>query len=130
MICSYTLRYYCYYIHVHVGMRVYWFFFYNTSSSTVKNALPNLKANARSRQKRSYSIFFFQDSTITGSDGPTGPNAAKFGSYYKYMNAAALSKRNEIMTLVSSKAFPGQCTACRGWGVSNVFVWFFPLLII
>ncbi|XP_065938515.1 MAM domain-containing glycosylphosphatidylinositol anchor protein 2-like isoform X1 [Magallana gigas] len=44
-------------------------------------------------------------STITGSDGPTGPNAAKFGSYYKYMNAAALSKRDEIMTLVSSKAF-------------------------
>lgn len=25
VIYSYTLRYYCYYIHVHVGMRVYWF---------------------------------------------------------------------------------------------------------
>ncbi|XP_034308334.2 MAM domain-containing glycosylphosphatidylinositol anchor protein 2 [Magallana gigas] len=47
-------------------------------------------------------------STITGSDGSTGPNAAKFGSYYKYMNAAALPKRNEIMTLVSSKAFPAR----------------------
>lgn len=76
--------------------------------------------------RREVIVDFFQGSTITGSDGPTGPNAAKFGSYYKYMNAAALSKRNEITTLVSSKAFKGQCTACRGGGVQCVCMIVFP----
>nr|XP_022301459.1 MAM and LDL-receptor class A domain-containing protein 1-like [Crassostrea virginica] len=42
--------------------------------------------------------------TITSS---TGPSAARFGSYYKYMNAAPL-KRNEEVTLVSSKTFQGR----------------------
>lgn len=44
-----------------------------------------------------------QGPTITSS---TGPSAARFGSYYKYMNAAPL-KRNEEVTLVSSKTFQG-----------------------
>lgn len=79
--------------------------------------------------RREVIVDFFQGSTITGSDGPTGPNAAKFGSHYKYMNTAALSKRNEITTLVSSKAFKGQCTACRvggGGGVQCVCMIVFP----
>lgn len=36
--------------------------------------------------------------------GTTGPSAARFGSYYKYMDSAPM-KRNEVVTLVSSKAF-------------------------
>ncbi|XP_065938524.1 MAM domain-containing glycosylphosphatidylinositol anchor protein 1-like [Magallana gigas] len=61
------------------------------------------------------SCFLTEDQTDDDGDwirntGPTstpstGPNAAKFGSYYKYMNAAALSKAGDMITLVSSKAF-------------------------
>lgn len=77
---------------------------------------PILKQKLEDDRKEVIVDSFFQGSTITGSDGSTGPNAAKFGSYYKYMNAAALSKASDMVTLVSSKAFSGQYTACRGEG--------------
>ena len=56
---------------------------------------------------------FMQGPTITSS---TGPSAARFGSYYKYMNAAPL-KRNEEVTLVSSKTFQGVQGATKLWGL-------------
>lgn len=73
----------------------------------------SIKKQMLNDDRREVEVDFFQGPTVTPS---TGPNAAKFGSYYKYMNAAALSKRNEVMTLVSSKAFTGQYTACQGEG--------------
>uniref|UniRef100_A0A8W8LNP4 MAM domain-containing protein n=2 Tax=Magallana gigas TaxID=29159 RepID=A0A8W8LNP4_MAGGI len=36
--------------------------------------------------------------------GTTGPNAARFGSFYKYMDSAPM-KRNEVVTMISSKVF-------------------------